>query len=312
MFLGVTSHHDAKSVASFADAQAALERASKTPTGKTRKLKREGYHLGMNRSHGVTWVRPDSDGSIAFTLYDTDVITWYPDNSFVVDNFGSVTTQGFASRFTPDGIHLRYPVTRRGETGGDRGITYHMVGGNDWRERWRSARICFGGLVRFRANAAGGWEPDEDTIDKIVFPELDRVASRGLAKKFHLRDFETWLGVAPHHLELEHEGFDVGHCALALKHRDFATAACHLPLVKMDGFGRCHDEHALPIRVRGSGEKVTLGSLGKLKLALWEDEGMLKDEIFTSIPLAEYDRRMARVRQLDALGFYGTYGPGRR
>lgn len=307
MYLGITSHRSAQRVRCYADAQAALERASETPTGRARTEKPDGFPLGNSR--GVTWVRPNDDGSIAFTLYATDVVVWHPDNSFEIDNFGSVTTSEFAARFTPDDIHLRYPVQRRGESGGDRGISYHPVGGDDWHARWREARICFGTIVRFRETAAGGWAPDEDTLTKVVFPELDRAAARKMSKALHLRDFESWLGMAPHHLDLEHEGFDVGHCALALKHRDFALAACHLPTVKADTFGRCHDDRALPIPTRKYGEIITLGSVSKLKLALWEDAGILKDAIFRTIGLREFHRRMARVRALDALGFYGVYGP---
>ncbi len=310
MYLGITAHRAAKPVRSFADAQAALAKAMTTPTGRARKPSRDGmYPLGLTK-RGQTTIAEMDDGSIAFRLYSTDVVTWHPDNSFSIDNYGTVTTSSFAARFTPQGFYLRHPSYRRGESGGDHGITYPTVVTEDYRERWASTRICFGpeNFVVFRPTGDGVWEPDEDTLAKIVLPELDRPAARKLAQTLHLRDFENWLSMAPHHLDLEHEGMDLGHVALALKHRDFAKAAVHLPLMKMDSFGRCHDHLALPIVCRGTADRVTLGSIQKLKLGLWEDHSLLKDRIATTMPLADYDRDMRRVRALGQLGFDGLYG----
>ena len=65
MFLGVKAHHASRCVASYEDAADALRCASLTATGKSRAEKPYGYHLGLNRNHGVTWVR-DTGRGIAF------------------------------------------------------------------------------------------------------------------------------------------------------------------------------------------------------------------------------------------------------
>ena len=305
MYTGITAHHNAKRVASYADAVAAFEAASLTPTGKQRRVKPDGFPLG-GHAKSVTWVRQEESGAVVFMLYSTDVVVWSPDNSVEIDNYGTVTTSGFASRFLPSGIHLNYPVARRGSSGGHKTITYVSD-----RDGVRSYNVCHGGLVRF-VEHADVWLPDEDTLDTMKFPELDRARCRALALKYHLRDFEMWLSMAPMHLDIEHEGWDLGHVAMALKHRDFATAAAHLPLIKPgSGFGTAKRINPLPIRTRSWEQHVTMGSLSKLKLALWEDEEMLDDVKFKTMPQDEFNRAMRRVREMEALGLdVHNYGPG--
>lgn len=307
MFLGITAHHDAKRVTDFTTAQAALERASRTPKGKLRTQKDYGYHLGMNRNHGVTWVGERGGGAIAFRLYDTDVVTWHPDDSVVIQNFGTVTTSGFATRFLPNTIHLRHPS----RDGGDSAITYRpaTVDG-DWRSAWKAARICQGHAVRFVRDGEA-LVPDEDTLDPIMLPQLDTKASRGLTAGLNLADFELWLPAATAHLDLEHEGFDLDECVTALRRRDFRTAATLLPLVKIpDGWGAADRIKPLPIDTSSREQVVTLGSITKLRLAIQHDAGAFTDVTQPTWSLREYERGMARVKQLasvDAVGYgYGA------
>jgi len=302
MFMGITAHHNAKRVFSYETARACLEKCSRTPTGKARKPGPDGsFPLGLTKRR-QTRVIPNSDGSIAFRLYDTDVVTWQEDGSVIVDNFGTVTTSGFASRFLPACFHLRYPVERRGGCGGGKGIIYQDAAG----ER----RICFGrcgNMVTFRPDG-DGWQPDEDDCANIIFPVLDRAESRGLNQRLNLKEFELWLAVAPFHLELEHNRFDADRCAKALERKDYATAASYLPLVKDTNSWGGHNLKPLPISTGWNAGHVTMGSIGKLKLALWEEHAMLKDDIHTTVSCDEFDRGMARVRELEALGYSG-YGP---
>jgi hypothetical protein len=312
MYLGITAHHDALRVHDYTTAQAALERATKTPTGRQRKLKLQGYHLGLSSNHGVTWARPNEDGSIAFTLYATDVVTWYPDNSFVVDNFGSVTTSGFARRFLPSGIYLRHPVERQGVLGGDRGVVYPSGAPSkvttDWGEYLTCPHsICFGGEVRF-CKQDDLWLPDEETLADIDLPEPTR-GTRGMAAKYHLRDFDNWLVMAPLHMRVEHQGEDIETCIEALRARDFRTAAEHLPLCPIaEAWGRT----PVPLKIVTPHWQhvVTSGSLRKLKLALWDAEGLITTMPHKTLPLADYERKMRRVRTMRGLGLSGAWQMG--
>lgn len=302
MFLGVTSHHDALRVASYEGAERALERAMRTPTGKRRTEKPLGFHLGMSRNHGVTWAKRHDDDSIAFRLYDTDVVTWYPDNSVVIDNFGTVTTSGFASRFLPGRLHLRHPVCIRGNEGGDRGISY--VQGGEYR-------LCHGGLVRF-VEVDGDWVPDETTCDPIDMPVLNSARSREIGKRLNISTFEDFLVVTSHMIEIAHDEFDLDECVAALERRDFRRAAETLPpIVPGSGFGlyeRVRDA-ALPIRTGNRDSFITLGSIAKLRLAVYEQEGMIETVRHTTIACRAYDAGMRRGRELQALGAgHGRWG----
>lgn len=295
MFMGVTAHHDARRVTCFADAQAALERHSKTPTGKRRTIKPDGYHLGMSRNHGVTWVRPNEDGSIAFRLYDTDVVTWHPDNSVEIENYGTVTTSGFASRFLPQGFHLHHLTTRRGEEAGHRCISYIDAPHKAWWDR----RVCAGGVVCFVPIGDDCWAVDEDSCDTIKLPgKVDQRKARELARRYHLKDFENWLSMAvgAHGVEVEYVQQDNEMCLNALEARDFKRAAAYLPLVDNEkNYGRYPT--ALPIATP-YGKVVTMGSLARLKLALWDYEDIIQVDEAKHWSMAEFERRMARVRDM--------------
>lgn len=306
MFMGVTAHHSAKSVHDYATAEAALERAMKTPTGKRRTEKPYGYHLGANNNHGVTWVRRDEkDGAIAFRLYDTDVVTWHPDGSVEIENYGTVTTSGFASRFLPRGFHLHHPTTRRGDEVGHRGIRYQAEpdrGDKSWQQERRERRIAFGGVVRFTPGEGGAWRVDEDTCDTVTLPgKVDQRKARELAKRYHLKDFEAWLSMAPRHMDIEHVGrFDISDCLDLLEKRNFKEAAAYLPLfADKESYGRYPT--ALPIDTP-YGKVVTMGSLARLKLALWDYEDIIQIDEAKHWSMAEFERRMMRVRQMDAAG----------
>jgi hypothetical protein len=302
MYHGISAHYSVPPVSSYTEARRALKAARDSVDGRLSKYD-NGWPLG-GHSKSVCRVREDRDeGWIAFRLYDTDVVSWYRDGSVEIDNYGSATTAHFARRFLPGGIWLSYPTVRHGVEGGHKGIYYRA--GDDWS----TTRVCFGGLVRFRRRG-GYWRPDEHTLDRIRFPELDLRRTREVSAKYHLRDFENWLSMAPRHLELEHRKWDMWMCCDALEVRDFRTAAIHLPLVKEPrGFGVAGRMRPLPIRTTRYDEHVTMTSLRKLKLALWEIDGLVTDIEVTSLPRSEFDRRMARVREMNALGLSSDYGP---
>lgn len=307
MFMGVTAHQSVKRVASYADAQAVFEKFSKTPTGKQRKEQTNGFHLSMSSNHGVTWVRERADQAIAFQLYDTDVVAWYPDNSVVVCNYGSVTTSRFASRFLPGGIWLNHPTTRHGVEGGHRTISFRseMV-----QSHWEH-RTCCGSHVRFvHDTKADAWLPDETTLDEMHFPVLDQRAAREISREYSLRDFDMWLSMAPRHMQIEHDSWSLYDCATALKKRDFVLASMFLPLIEDTGaFG--NTIRPLPIHVSRYRRYVTMGSLARLRTALYDDEGAYTTVTHKHLPHSQFDKLMTKVRELDRLGCGGSYGPQR-
>lgn len=280
-----------------------LGRASKTPTGKQRRAKDKGFPLG-GHNKSVTWVRERADNAIAFTLYSTDVVTWHPDNSVEIDNYGTVTTSRFAERFLPAGVHLHHPVYRRGGVSGGANTIGFRTAAED--EGYRSA-ICQGDVVRFQPIADDLWLPDESTCYDLCLPiGVDRRKARELSKYYNLRDFEAWLSMAPIALasggdRIEHNDWELDICMEALEARNFRLAAEHLPLVKDTGaYGT--ELKPLPITTSRFDEHITASSLSRLKLAMWREEGVLRTETRTAWDRSDWDRGMRRVKELTRLG----------
>lgn len=292
MFMGVKTQGCCDS---YEGAKAVLSKASRTPTGKQRSEKEYGFPLG-GHNKAVTWVREREDGAIAFRLYQTDVVAWHSTEEFEVENYGTTTTSGFASRFLPAGIHLHYPVERRGASGGHRTIGF---------KRPDDYAICQGDVVLFQPTADSGfWAPDPDTCNEIKLPTTANAkAAREVYQRLNLRDFAIWLEVAPMHLgDVEHAEWDLQECMDALEKRDFRQAAMHLPLIKEpSGFGTADRMKPLPITTPW-GSHVTMGSLAKLKLAIWDWENLLDTEERKVWERKAFNRGMARVQEMDALG----------
>lgn len=299
MYLGVRAHRDAAPVASYADAQRVLEAASRTPTGKRRTAKPDGFPLG-GHSKSVCWVREDDDQSIAFMLYSTDVVTWYPDNSVVIDNYGTVTTSGFASRFLPRGIYLQHPTNRRGHEAGYRTITY-------WTAEGRY--ICNGGLVCFREHG-DLWLPDEDTLDPIKLVDTDPREVRTVLKRYPLKEFDNWLAMAPMHLDVEHDHYNQPLCLDALLERDFRTAARYLPLINASSAWGV-EPRTYEVKTKRWGERVGPRSVELLRIGIMEEEGLFTTIPHLTLSCANYERGMKRVRELRRIGAGWDLGPRR-
>lgn len=303
MFTGLNASTTHDRVRDYPTAVAAYEAAQRTPTGRQRQPDCDGTFPLSTNLRGPRRVSTSGD-AIAFRLYDTDVVTWHPDGSVEVENYGSVTTGQFANTYLPNMFSLSHSTSM----GGHEGIYYPATGDGDWRDRM----VCRGSVVHFLPNTEGGFTPDPDTCSSFPLPVTvaDRKARMAIAKEYNLRDFTAWLQMAPKHLNLVHGGYDFDDCCIALRARDFATAASCLPTVSTTSFGRQYRrgpvEGALGIECHRD-EAVTLTSVSKLKLALWDDAGLEKSEQVITVSAAEYEKRMTRGRQLDKLA--GSYSP---
>lgn len=302
MFMGVTAYSSVPSVDSYEKAEAVLARCSRTPTGRKRAPGGMGeFPLGMTK-RGSTSVRRLENGAIAFRLYETDVVTWNEDNSVNIQNFGTVTTTRFADHFLPDGIRLTHPSRE----GGHAMIHYKAAGDEGW-----DRHVCKGGDVRMMRQG-DGWAPDEETIDEMIFLELDRTLARRLLAPLHLKDFAAWLSMAPNHMHVDWQSFDSDACADALRERDFREAARLLPSIEIPrGFGLADRIKPRNIKTPYRDRVITMASIDRLKLALWEDWGALLHVKHKTLPVKQFDRYMRRIRQLSGMGVH-TYGLGPR
>ena len=300
MYLGVRNYHDVNAVNFYADAERALDRAGRTKTGRARELGTYGFPLGAYYK-SVTWVRKLSSGGIAFRLYNTDVVVWFPDNSIEIENFGTKSTTQFASKFLPAGIHLTHEVQKRDGTYGYNGIQYTGPDGQTW--------VCEGNGVRLNPTdeTLRYWQPEGNF--EFTLPVRTDVSPRGLTKKYNLAEFERWLFTAPDHIDIEHEQPDLSVVLEALLAKDYERAAKHMPLVGEPKGFRAAPSHAFNIYTGSSSLMVRKSSLARVEVAIYYDEHAIVDQQFKEVPLDVYRRSMILARQLEGTGLSGkSYG----
>lgn len=306
MFGKIQAHRNIPGCDSYTTARHSLAVAVEKSNGK--RIHGDAIPLAAH-SKSVTSVRQRPDESIAFRLYDTDVVTWHPDDSVTIRNFGTNTTTDFAYRFLPRGFYLAYETTK----GGNRTISFPDRPRGE-QGYWADKSVCEGAAVRFEPLGAEAWAPDPATVSPLGFPELDRRVARTISAEYHLSDFNNWLAMAPLHIDLEHHETDLHGCAQALRERNFAEAVAYLPLINVEkgSFGRSRDDHkVIPVETYTWREAVTWQSFERMKLWLWAHFGAFEAVEFISLPATEFERRMKRVRQLATIGQASMWGPKR-
>lgn len=119
-------------------------------------------------------MRKANDGSIVFTLYNTDVVTWHPDNSITVKPYPSTTTDKFANAVLPDGVYPRF----NGALGSS---LYMRHAGHD---------VMIGDIARLR-QMDDKWYV-VDGVKPITVPVLDKQKAREACVASRLNDFLVW------------------------------------------------------------------------------------------------------------------------
>ena len=251
--------------------------------------------LGHRRSK-VTGVRLLGDGSIAFRLYATDVVTWHPDNSVSVVSYPTQTTSAFADVLLPAGLRLG---------GANEMMTFFRGCGQpaDWQEWWAAAHVCNGtGTYR---QVEGTWLPDDDTLHPINVVELDKAIAGQVCREINFAAFKRWLFAACDLIDIEHEGVDRAACGEAMRVGDWRTAARYLPTVsRSHAFGNY--ARIKPLRMRGvwHGAPVTLGSVERMRRWLYEEAGAYTVRRVTTIPAEEFARKNRLRNSLERSGVY--------
>lgn len=117
-------------------------------------------------------MRLTNDNSVAFRLYNTDVVTWHPDNSFTVKPYPSPTTDKFASALLPGRICARF----NSQLG-----TILQV--NDQLYLCRSAT---------RVKRIDDTWTVVDGTEPIVWPVLNKAKARAALRDSRYNDFMLW------------------------------------------------------------------------------------------------------------------------
>lgn len=154
----------------------ALEVWRTTKPWRGRTLETDARPLGKrNAKHKM--VRKRGDGAIAFTLYNTDVVTYHPDGSAEIEPWAFVSTTAFAHRLLPDGVYPLF-TNALGKLVEVHGDCYRIDS---------SVRLV-------RDEQTGGFLPSvaTPTLPFDVYT-LDRLKAREALKKHRYADFRAWL-----------------------------------------------------------------------------------------------------------------------
>lgn len=116
------SMRGALSASSYEEAKSLLERASKRKA-RTGPRGENCYPIPGKETSAQMSVRATESG-VAFRYYNTDVITWHPDNSYTLIAWESRSTCAFFEAFSPWGTYL----TRNGEVLLVDGLGYALKG----------------------------------------------------------------------------------------------------------------------------------------------------------------------------------------
>lgn len=105
--------------------------------------------LGNRRARYMTF-RKLADGSIAFRLYATDVVTWHPDNSVTINPYSTASTNAFATRLLPSGMWANFPCLVMRSPASDQ-LVYQIGAGTKLVEGERGWEIATPGtIIRWR------------------------------------------------------------------------------------------------------------------------------------------------------------------
>lgn len=154
----------ARSINNHAEAVAFYE-SCKTKRGSDERRLR-----GKETSRNMT-VRIDASGNVLFKYHDTDVVTWRPNNSYVVHGWASRSTATFASTFIPDNHFMSRECQRLHIGSWSYGTVYPV---------WRSVTV-YGDTVQ--------------TNGVFVRQVVDRKAARVVLARTRYAEYRDWYNV---------------------------------------------------------------------------------------------------------------------
>ena len=212
-----------------------------------------------------------TDGAIACRYWQTDVVTFHPDNSITLNAWRSMSTDAFANALTPGGISTHFNDSHgtlvQCDWSGDPRY------GED-RQRIYDLKGVRNG-VTFEKRDDGAWWPrdPETTTDSIDVPRINRARAREALKKHDLKTFERWARTAVMMRLGQNVEWRESLCEEGRRHhdtdRDFVAAlddrAHWIELLKLRRFWPDSDERRLCfgrpvtyyyVRSRGYGESA--------------------------------------------------------
>lgn len=251
--------------------------------------------------HARKTMRELEDGSIAFRLYDTDCVTWHPNNRITIRGWSSPSTTEFVGMLTPAGISHGQgrknewePILYLYDNGRppwetEESYTSYREKVRPWYARTQIIQ-CSQPVTLYEVD--GRWLPIDDTeLEPFRLYRFDRRASRAAAAKYHLKQLEGVIDAAialsggtahpPATGQRTGGGVQMGAIMAALEQEQYLTAIGLMP--RGGGsykFGR------KPV----SDRMITPGFLMRLRNHIYEHEGAVERYEQTRLTPAQYKK----------------------
>lgn len=152
-------------------------------------------------------VYKDRDGNICFKYHYTDVVTWKPDDTCVLEVWTSMSTDTFADAFAPPSVRPWFMCPEAPAVGFAHGEEQHSKHGDySWPE-YRFFKVNRGSMTMARSEVSGLWSPQGDDFDPWETTTYDKVKARDALKAHGYADLRPWLGA---YLGLQGHGMTTG------------------------------------------------------------------------------------------------------
>lgn len=125
--------------------------------------------IGTRSNRNAKMVKKLADGSVAFRLHSTDVLTWHPDERITVTNHDSNATRAFAAHIFPSQVRLWSDCLVIG------GLCY---------------RLDHGASLTLRSTDHD-WAVEEPV--PFETKELDKAKAAAVRARYNLRGWPAWL-----------------------------------------------------------------------------------------------------------------------
>ncbi len=252
-------------------------------------------------------MRKLEDGSIAFRLFDTDVVVYHPDETITIQGYATMSTSGFIDALAPAGIQHSYRQIRfNGRLSHTEDPVLHLMPtraetyGSDRTYQipvWSKAMVIrCDDAVRLTYSADGVWVPvDLDDLVPFQVPTLDRKAARAVSKQYGLTTLQQVvnamiaLKAAPPPFTGNGYSTDFRAIMQALEAGDTMAAVELMPRGTTQAFGKTH----------GTERGVQPGFITRLRNHIYEHEGVVDRVAKQTLTSHGYRKYVADVRRFE-------------
>lgn len=294
------STHDFPSIRSYADAREHYDSIKTWRNARDRNVKPLG-----TRSHKHKNMRSLMDGSIVFCLYQTDCVTWHPDNSITIQGYDTMSTTAFVNSLIPSGIshakgckHDYQPVLWLSPPDErywlNAGSYESLVRNPDYGKSTQIIQCSRPVTLNYNV-ASKTWLPrDVDALEPFTCYRVDRNASRAVSREYNLPTLSKVLNAVAalvpsggYQSQRTAGGVPMAEIMAALREERYVEAVELFPRGDSFSFGKWH----------GSATSIQPGFLQRLRDHIYDHEGVVETFEQKMLSPSQYKRMIADAKR---------------